>query len=810
MVTRAMRQIILIGIICFGTIGMFNAMSSIGNAGKHSPTAQNLAITASSIAYIFGFLIAGGTHNMLGPRPCVAFGGLTFFLYAGAMMLAKDNEHSIYPPLAGVLLGLGAGCIWVTQGAMMMSYPTEGNKGKYIACFWAIFNLGAVFGSILPLVMNSAPGMDPDDVSPDTYIVYMVIMGLASVLAIFLARPSSILRDDGEPVIVAKFVGLKAEFVAILSVFCDWRMLLLIPAFFFSNFSYTYQFNDFNGFNFNIRTRSLNSIIFWVAQIIGALFIGHLLDRIPLRRPRRAILGLAVVALLFMGTWIGALMIQLKHKWDRKVASEDELIDFEHGDDYTGPLTIYTMFGFCDAAFAVYCYWLMGALSNKHDELSRYAGFFKSIQSLGSAVAAPLDLAQTPFLAYLITNWILCAFSIAAMFLVCRTITDTTVDGSDMYEDGEEGEMDEAGSNHRRSTTPGATEDEESPSTGHTSSFEGDSSTICVNNEGDKAVCGARTNGQRSGYWRSSARTMVSDCKDQEAVQDSSDGSSSPRQSPESPTKRDNNDSCQSTAKRRTNSVVSATSMTNRTTCPSPTYQHPHQYTRRSTKRLSRAPPMTEIRNDTSYLAQMRQSQHLSVPVSPQLQHHHQSQESQQSLMSPSIALTAESTTYPPLGIESSFSEGIQRSGSLAPTFVISQESSPPVPLYPLQPQHDPYLYSSWATNPPALSESGNNHLAPSLNMEPMSLPASSGSAPNGYLHPHNHVEMNVPPMVTGVSRSSFGGASSSGSTRYDEDQDMDSIETCSLSSMSSGQDSIPEMSEMASTPVPRPARNRS
>ncbi|KAF8917323.1 hypothetical protein BGZ52_013315, partial [Haplosporangium bisporale] len=58
MVSRAMRQIILMGMICFGTIGMFNAMSSIGNAGKHSPTSQNLAITSSSIAYIIGFLVA--------------------------------------------------------------------------------------------------------------------------------------------------------------------------------------------------------------------------------------------------------------------------------------------------------------------------------------------------------------------------------------------------------------------------------------------------------------------------------------------------------------------------------------------------------------------------------------------------------------------------------------------------------------------------------------------------------------------------------------------------------------------------------
>ncbi|KAG0226419.1 hypothetical protein BGW42_003653 [Actinomortierella wolfii] len=428
--SQAMRQIIIIGFVCFGTVGMFNAISSVGNAGKHNPTNQNLAITSSSIAYIVGFLVSGGLHNMLGPRPCIAFGGLTFILYVGAMLLAGDKEDSPYPPLAGILLGFGGGLIWVTQGAMMMSYPTEDNKGKYIGTFWAIFNLGAVVGSVLPLIMNSRPGMDPDDFSTSTYHVYMVIMAVATCLSIFLVRPSSIVKDDGEPVIVTKFQGVRAEAVAILSVFCDWRMLLLIPAFFFSNFSYTYQFNDFNGSSFNIRTRSLNSVLFWITQIVGALAIGYVLDRAPYRRPKRAMLGLTLILLLFMATWIGAFVTQVKNQFERNQFPH-KLLDYEHGINYTGPLAVYAMFGFCDAAFACFCYWLMGALSNKYDDLSRYAGFFKAIQSLGSAVAAPLDLAQTPLMVYLITNWVLCAISMLAMFLVCRTITDTTIEDDD-------------------------------------------------------------------------------------------------------------------------------------------------------------------------------------------------------------------------------------------------------------------------------------------------------------------------------------------------------------------------------------------
>ncbi|KAG0253535.1 hypothetical protein BGZ95_006286, partial [Linnemannia exigua] len=542
MPTPAMRQIILIGVICFGTIGMFNAMSSIGNAGKHSATAQNLVITSSSVAYILGFLIAGGAHNMIGPRLCVAFGGLTFVLYAGAMYLAKDNDGSLYPPIAGILLGLGAGCIWVAQGAMMMSYPTEDNKGRYIASFWAIFNLGAVLGSALPLSMILATeGPDQDDVQPETYIVYMVIMGLATLLGFFLSKPSSIVRDNGEPVVVAKFAGIKAETLAILSVFCDWRMLLLIPAFFFSNFSYTYQFNDFNAYAFNIRTRSLNSIVFWIAQIIGALVIGYMLDGIPLKRPRRAVIGLVFIGVLFMATWLAALMVQLKHDFNRKPdIRTPKFIDFKKGGIYTGMASIYGMFGFCDAAFAVYCYWLMGALSNKHDELSRYAGFFKSIQSLGGAVAAPLDLAQTPFLAYLVTNWVLCALAIAAMFLVSRTITDTTIEdgeGSEYQEEGYDYD-DTAGSyldddrssrhhhhreeHHEMSSTThvgattagvaaavirggGAAQDVR-PRDMAMRSSEGDHSTLCAVSDNDKRISDSRSSGAPSSSWRSSSR----------------------------------------------------------------------------------------------------------------------------------------------------------------------------------------------------------------------------------------------------------------------------------------------------------------
>lgn len=36
----------------------------------------------------------------------------------------------------------------------MLAYPTENNKGKFIAIFWSIFNLGGVVGATVSLGQN--------------------------------------------------------------------------------------------------------------------------------------------------------------------------------------------------------------------------------------------------------------------------------------------------------------------------------------------------------------------------------------------------------------------------------------------------------------------------------------------------------------------------------------------------------------------------------------------------------------------------------------------------------------------------------
>lgn len=61
------------------------------------------------------------------------------------------NIHSNaggYVIAMGAVVGVCAGLLWTAQGSLMLAYPTESQKGRFIGLFWSIFNLGGVVGQL--------------------------------------------------------------------------------------------------------------------------------------------------------------------------------------------------------------------------------------------------------------------------------------------------------------------------------------------------------------------------------------------------------------------------------------------------------------------------------------------------------------------------------------------------------------------------------------------------------------------------------------------------------------------------------------
>lgn len=144
-------QLGIVALTCFMCPGMFNAVSGLGGGGQFSSTvADNSYVAVYSTFSVIGFF-AGSFANRLGIKLTLSFGGLGYVVYIASFLSYNHNANAGFVYFAGALLGVCAGLLWTAQGVVMMSYPPEESKGRYIAWFWMIFNLGAVIGGLYVL-----------------------------------------------------------------------------------------------------------------------------------------------------------------------------------------------------------------------------------------------------------------------------------------------------------------------------------------------------------------------------------------------------------------------------------------------------------------------------------------------------------------------------------------------------------------------------------------------------------------------------------------------------------------------------------
>lgn len=360
-----------------------------------------------------------------------------YALYSASLWVYDRKQTSGFVIAAGAILGCCAAVFWAAQGAIMMAYPDEKNKGKSVAIFWALFNVGGILGSVITLGMNlnNASG----GVSTGTYTAFVVIMLVGSVISMALAPPTKVIRTDGSPVAVANHTSWKDELRGAANVWREWRMVALFPAFLASNWFYSYQFRV-NSVYFDASTRALNGVLYWGSQIFASLGIGAILDYQRLKRRTRGLVALGIMFAITLAVWIGGFIFQLT--FDN---SYDDPIHWTDA-GFGGPFVLYMLYGFTDAMYQSYLYWLMGAMSNDPSILSRYAGFYKALQSAGAAISFGLDAADIPLKWECLVSWILVMVSFPFMLMVAVKIPDTNILPSDdqLSIHGEKSERDQS------------------------------------------------------------------------------------------------------------------------------------------------------------------------------------------------------------------------------------------------------------------------------------------------------------------------------------------------------------------------------
>jgi len=425
-------QVVLLGFVCFMCPGLFNALNGLGGGGQLNATVSANANSALYSTFAFFAFFAGSVNNTIGAKNTLRLGSLGYALYIGSYLAVNIHPNAWgFIIGAGAVLGMCAGLLWTAQGSLMLAYPTESQKGKFIGIFWSIFNLGGVVGAAVSLGQNFHS--EADAVGNGTYIGFLVLTLIGVFIPLVMADPHKMIRADGTKVTTPRHPSWKTEFKGLwVALRTDPYIILLFPMFFASNWFYTWQFNDFNGALFNIRARSLNNLVYWLAQIVGSVSIGFLLDQRSLSRRVRAFSGWVVLVIMVFAVHTWGYFYQRGYTRET-VSAKIDIYDSE----YAGRVMLYIMCGLLDSMWQTCAYWLMGAMSNDPAKLAHFTGFYKSLQSAGAAGVWRADAVGVPFMNMFISTWVLL---VAGLFFALPMIHMRVQDTSE-YELDETREM---------------------------------------------------------------------------------------------------------------------------------------------------------------------------------------------------------------------------------------------------------------------------------------------------------------------------------------------------------------------------------
>ena len=162
--------------------------------------------------------------------------------------------------------------------------------------------LGGSIGGIIELALNIKDDWR-GSISKPTYIALMTVMSLGVPFALLVPTAKQAQRTDGRPVVFHKQPSLAQELKILVRLLKKPAFLALLPLFIYSQWFLSYQW-QFNYAYFTVRARALNSTLFYLLGLFGALGMGLVLDWTRFKRSTRAKIGFVIIILTSGTGWI--------------------------------------------------------------------------------------------------------------------------------------------------------------------------------------------------------------------------------------------------------------------------------------------------------------------------------------------------------------------------------------------------------------------------------------------------------------------------------------------------------------------------
>ncbi|KAL8704647.1 MAG: hypothetical protein Q9201_002181 [Fulgogasparrea decipioides] len=287
---------------------------------------------------------------------------------------------------------------------------------------WGLLSVFSSLGSIVAFGINFHA--DKLQVPISVYIVFILLMASAFFVALFtIIAPSEVRRRDGTPLAHYPHDGLWQELKNQRRLLQDWRLLALGVPMLASEVPIIVS-SSLNSLYFNIRTRSLNSLMFNVMQIVGAIWIGLMLDswKIASRRTR-GVVTVATVALVVIAGWVGLTVWLYRNPMD---LLNPPLFDWTDG-PFGGFFVLNLIFGMIMVIYQVTVQWIISTFTNDPEQLARLAGLVKGVLAGGVAAAFGTEAAGLPQLSVIAYNFSVQAIGLVLMAVVawnCVTATN--------------------------------------------------------------------------------------------------------------------------------------------------------------------------------------------------------------------------------------------------------------------------------------------------------------------------------------------------------------------------------------------------
>ncbi|KAL5356652.1 major facilitator superfamily domain-containing protein [Aspergillus floccosus] len=360
--------------------GLWAAMNGLGGAGAADPhyvnAANSVIFCLQVLVCIFGSVLIAN----IGLNWAFVLGMVGFPIYASSVYCNIKDNNTWYIMLACVINGASSGIFWLTEGAIVLSYPEKSRRGKYIAYWLASRIVGQMIGGAVTLGVN-AGNRQHGHISVQTYLVFISIQALGPFIAALLSPPDKVQRSDRTPVQVSLPKGLTTELRAMLSLLHRREILLLLPMIFQSVFSEAF-FSTYNATYFTVRSRALASLVASMGVIIANFALGFFLDW---RRPTlhaRAVAAFVAIYAFELALYVYAMVVTREYEG----RSSPPVLDWAD-DGFGRGVCVYILMLVGFNLMYDYLYWLIGTVNRTGGDIVRLSAVVRGVESAGQAIS---------------------------------------------------------------------------------------------------------------------------------------------------------------------------------------------------------------------------------------------------------------------------------------------------------------------------------------------------------------------------------------------------------------------------------------